>query len=70
MRNERYSFSWAKLRFALYMICVFRHPSRAIFNISASMNSRSLRLLALSKLLSLSNSVLYLLSIVKGNRDT
>ena len=36
-RKFRYSFSWAKLRFAPYMIRVLRVPSFAMANISAIM---------------------------------
>jgi len=43
--NLRYSLSCAKLRLALYMICVFNVPSLAISRISAIMQSLSLRLL-------------------------
>ena len=69
VRKERYSFSCAKLRFALYMIWVFRDPSLAMVNISAIMYSRSLRLCLVSKLVTLSKFFLYLSSIVKVKLD-
>ena len=65
VRKERYSFSCAKLRFALYMIWVFRHPSLAMVNISAIMYSRSLRFCLVSKIVTLSKFFLYLSSIIK-----
>ena len=43
-RKERYSFSWAKLKFALYIIWVLRVPSRAILRIWAIILRRSLLL--------------------------
>ena len=68
MRKERYSFSCAKLRFALYIIWVLRHPLLDISNICAIMQSLSLRFCTFSKLLTLFKFVLYLLSITKEKR--
>ena len=57
VKKSRYSFSWAKLRFARYMIWVFRSPSWAMVRISAIMSSLSRRLFEFSKAFHSSSSL-------------